>query len=127
MPRMNLPEGWTDDMNVTIRKGRTIQELARAVMGRLGEFEGESAIVSAIALEFEMSEADAWLAFDRVQGGIVRALTTRRDNCPKLEKDPVAWHAFQLTWDTLPRRNWWSRRKKQGGPWVAWHDARRSS
>jgi len=122
---MALPDGWTDDMNVTVRQDRTILELARTVMERLRSFDGEPELVLATASEFGMSEGDAWLAFDRVQGGIIRALTTRRDNCPDREKDPMAWHAFHLAWDTLPSRHWWSRRKRRGGPWADWHDARR--
>ncbi|KAA6460991.1 hypothetical protein DYQ86_12010 [Acidobacteria bacterium AB60] len=106
MREMTLPEGWTDDRNVTIRKDRTIPELTIAVMKVLDEFEGESAIVCAIAEDFGMTESDAWLAFDRVQGGIIRALTTQPGNCPDRAKDPLAWHAFHLTWETLPPLHW---------------------
>lgn len=124
---MTLPEGWTDDMNVTIREDRTIPELTRAVMETLNEFEGQTEIVYAIAKEFGMSQSDALLAFDRVQGGIIRALTTRPSNRPERDKDPLAWHAFHLTWETLPALHWWSRRRKRGGPWAAWYDSRRKS
>jgi len=77
MQSMALPEGWRDDMNVTIREDRTILELTRAVMEDVKKFNGETEIVHATASEFGMSESDAWLAFDRVQGGIIRALTAR--------------------------------------------------
>jgi len=122
---MPLPDGWTDDMNVTIRPDRTILELTRTVMERVRSFDGEPELVLATAREFGMSEGDAWLAFDRVQGGIIRALTTRLDNCPDRDKDPMAWHAFRLAWDTLPALHWWSRRKRRGGPWADWYNARR--
>lgn len=49
-----------------------------------------------------MSDRDAILAFDGVQGGIIRALTARLDNCPDRDKDPLAYHALQETWQTLP-------------------------
>jgi hypothetical protein len=119
---MVLPEGWTDDMNVTIREDRTVLELAEAVMGRVISFRCDSESVSAIASDFGMSESDAWLAFDRVQGGVIRALTARRDNCPDRGKDPLAWHSFQIIWKTLPDRHWWSRQKMPGGPWKDWYD-----
>jgi hypothetical protein len=122
---MAIPEGWTDDMNVTIRPDRTILELTKAVMESVQNFNGEPEIVRATASEFGMSESDAWLAFDRVQGGIIRALTTRQNNCPDRDKDPMAWQAFRLVWHTLPALRWWSRRKKRGGRWAVWYDARR--
>ena len=112
-------------MNVTIREDRTLLDLARVVMERVAAFNGQPEVVSAVAGEFGMSAADAWLAFDRVKGGIIRALTTRLDNCPEREKDPLAWHAFHLTWKTLPARHWWSRQKKPGGPWKVWYDRHR--
>ncbi len=125
MHSMAIPEGWTDDMNVTIRTDRTILELTRAVMESVKKFNGEPEIVRATASEFGMSESDAWLAFDRVQGGIIRALTARLDNFPDRDKDPMAWHAFRLVWDTLPALHWWTGRKRRGGPWAEWHEVRR--
>jgi hypothetical protein len=35
-----------------------------------------------------MSDEDAVLAFDQVQGGIIRALTARPDDCPDCDRDP---------------------------------------
>jgi hypothetical protein len=119
---MTLPDGWTDDMNVTIRSDRTLLDLARTVMERVADFNGGPEMVPAVAREFGMSEADAVLAFDRVQGGIIRALTGRRDNCPERDNDPLAWHSFHLVWKTLPRRHWWSGQKEPGGPWKVWYD-----
>jgi len=87
---MALPDGWTDDMNVTIRADRTAPELVSAVMGLVQNFHGGSEMVEQIAREFGMSDEDARLAFDRVQGGIIRALTARWDNCPSPDKDPLA-------------------------------------
>jgi hypothetical protein len=94
-------------------------------MERVKKSSGEPEIVRAIAFEFGMSESDAWLAFDRVQGGIIRALTARPDNCPDRDKDPMAWHSFQIVWKTLPTLHRWTKRKKPGGPWADWHDVRR--
>lgn len=125
MRSMAIPEGWTDDMNVTIRPDRTILELTRTVMESVQNFNGEPGVVRGIASEFGMSESDAWLAFDRVQGGIIRALTARPNNCPDRDKDPMAWHAFRLVWQTLPAPHWWSRQKIRGGAWADWYDARR--
>ncbi len=69
-------------MNVTIRPDRTVMELTNAVMESVQNYNGELEVVRAIANEFGMSDSDAWLAFDRVQGGIIRALTARPTNCP---------------------------------------------
>jgi hypothetical protein len=125
MAGMAIPEGWTDYMNVTIRSDRTILDLTKAVMKSVQNFNGEPEVVRETAREFGMSDSDAWLAFDRVQGGIIRALTARPNNCPDRDKDPMAWQSFQLVWHTLPALRWWSRRKERGGPWADWHDARR--
>jgi hypothetical protein len=120
---MALPDGWTDDMNVTIRADRTAPELVSAVMGLVQNFHGGSEMVEQIAREFGMSDEDARLAFDRVQGGIIRALTARWDNCPSPDKDPLAWLSFHETWQTLPKRDQATDERVSGGPWLTWFNA----
>lgn len=89
-----ISEGLTDDMNVTIRADRTNLELTKAVMDFVKNIDAGFQIVSKISREFGMSDEDAILAFDRVQGGIIRALSARLDNCPNCDKDPLAYYAF---------------------------------
>lgn len=120
---MALPDSWTDDVNVTIRANRTPPELVLAVMGLVQNIHGGSEMVDQIAREFGMSEEDARLAFDRVQGGIIRALTARWDNCPNRDKDPLAWLSFHETWQTLPTNHQAPGEKVSGGPWLAWFNA----
>jgi hypothetical protein len=120
---MAIPDGWTDDKNVTIRADRTAPELVLAVMGLVQNIHGGPEMVGQIAREFGMSDEDARLAFDRVQGGIVRALTARQDNCPNRDKDPLAWLSFHEAWQTLPANAQAPNGKDSGGPWLAWFNA----
>lgn len=110
-------------MNVTIRADRTAPELVSAVMGLVQNIHGGSEMVDQIAREFGMSDEDARLAFDRVQGGIIRALTACSDNCPDRGKDPLAWLSFHETWQTLPINNQATGDRVSGGPWLAWLNA----
>ncbi len=120
---MTLPEGWTDDLSVTIRADRTYLELTKAVMDLVKDIDCPPGAVLAIAREFGMSHEDAMLAFDRVQGGIVRALTTRSDNCPDRANDPLAYYAFHEAWQTLPASERIAGARESGGPWRAWFDS----
>ena len=122
---MMIPDGWTDNMNITIEADRTPLDLVKAIMERIQDLDGGPQMLRDIASEFALTDEDAFLAFDRVQGGIIRALTSRPDNCPDQAKDPIAWYSFHETWRTLPQRHWWTRRKKPGGPWMRWSDALR--
>jgi hypothetical protein len=72
-------------------------------------------MVLQIADEFGMSHEDPCLAFDRVQGGIVRALSARLINCPNRDKDPLAWLSFHETWQTLPTNHQSPDSKESGG------------
>jgi hypothetical protein len=48
--------------------------------------------------EFGLSADDATLAWDRTFGGLVRASTRNRANCPPQDKDPIAWESFHAGW-----------------------------
>lgn len=92
---MNLPEGWTDDMNIALPAERTLDEVVSLVismgMGNSEPEDIETALVEVIGL----SQEDAALAWDRVHGGIVRASTGNEANCPSKDKDPLAWLSFR--------------------------------
>jgi hypothetical protein len=48
-----------------------------------------------LTAEIGLSEDDAALAMDRAMGGLVRAGTRNRVNCPDPEEDPIAWETFE--------------------------------
>ena len=120
---MEIPEGWTDDMSVRMNPDGSVEDLVRSVMAALLSGEPAETICARIAADFGVHEEDLALVLDRVQGGIVRALTANTENAPSPVKDPVAWASFQAAWATLPRKHWWSRLRKPGGPWDEWFEA----
>jgi hypothetical protein len=122
---MTIPEGFTDDMTVRIRPGRTGDELVTKVMEWLAERRDLGALVRVLEQDFGLSEEDALLALDRVQGGIVRALTGNHENEPDRAKDPLAWGSFTKVWAELPRRGLLSSRKVAAGPWNEWYESRK--
>ncbi len=67
-----------------------------------------------------MTEEDVDYAWDRVQGGIVRALTGNPENEPEQEQDPIAWLTFQAVWRTLPPNPDRLGGKVATGPWEDW-------
>ncbi len=76
---MTIPEGWTDDMSVEIIEGKTEDQLALTLMGSLRKSDSYDAMIGICTSDYGLSEDDADLAIDRVQGGIVRALSGRID------------------------------------------------
>ena len=119
---MTIPEGWTDDMSVNITTGKSEKELALSLMASLEIRESYEAMIQICIVNFGLSSDDAELALDRVQGGIVRAITCNRANKPDKEKDPLAWYSFNEVWETLPKKNWWSNKKDNKGKWVDWYN-----
>ena len=118
----NLPDGWTDDMNIVVASGRSLEEIVDCVLESKVQGEAPNAIVQNLTEKFGLTQADAELALDRACGGVVRAATGRADNCPAKDKDPVAWFSYQrcLNQPDLiaaiypkfakpPRRPWWRR------------------
>lgn len=77
--------------------------------------------------KFELNCSDADLAIDRAIGGIVLALTTNRANKPDLRQDPIAHHMFREVWTTLPRHKLFVHRRRAGGSWHDWNEARKSA
>lgn len=122
----NIPDGWTDDMSVRVGSGKSVEDLAKFLLQTLlARTHYEEAIRSSIA-QFSLSEDDADLAYDRAQGGVVRALTGNPANRPDPVKDPVGYYAFRQVWATLPRAHRFSRRRKAQGVWSDWYDSRRT-
>lgn len=92
---MSLPEGWTDDMNVPLPPGRTVDEVVEHVIRNALAGVGDEETERQLAEAFALSSEDAALARDRTFGGIVRAATRNAQNCPDRAKDPMAWTSFQ--------------------------------
>jgi hypothetical protein len=111
---------WTDDLSIRMDPTRSVADLAQFVMARLMSREPAETIIVSVAAEFRVHDEDRDLVLDRVKGGIIRAVTANPDNAPVAAKDPLAWASFQAVWGTLPRRHWWSRRRRPGGPWLEW-------
>ncbi|MBK9386116.1 MAG: hypothetical protein IPN34_14990 [Planctomycetes bacterium] len=99
---MTIPEGWTDDMNVSLPVGRTHEELARRLLALLLKQAPYEVLIATCRSEFLLSEADCELAVDRIQGGAIRALTGAVHNQPQKEKDAIAWWACELLWAKPP-------------------------
>lgn len=90
----NIPEGWTDDLSIAVAAGRTLDELVDHVLQAELRKVAHGTTIAQVMREFELSEADAELAWDRTLGGLVRAASNNDANCPIREKDPIAWISY---------------------------------
>ena len=86
---------WTENLSVNLRPGRTLDELVGHILVAREEDRQHELLIADLREHFGLSAEDAELAVDRVCGGIVRAMTGNRANCPDRTKDPIAWMSFQ--------------------------------
>ncbi len=93
---MSIPNGWTDDMNIELPKHATLEGVVDLVLSMQEEGATPDQIAMRLIETIGLSESDAALALDRVQGGAVRA-STNHSNCPDRLKDPLAWISYQRT------------------------------
>ena len=93
--RSSVPEGWTDDMSVSLGAGRSVEHLVEYILAAIEHGRQREVLISELGVEFGLSPDDAELSVDRVCGGIARARTGNRANCPDRIKDPIAWASFQ--------------------------------
>jgi len=91
----SIPDGWTDDLSVELRACRTVEGLVDHILEANEQNRQPEMLITELAIEFGLSEEDAKLSVDRVCGGIVRARTGNRANCPDRIEDPIAWASFQ--------------------------------
>ena len=124
---MTIPEGWTDDMSVKIKEGKSEDQLTLALMDCLRKRDSFDEMVSICTSNYDLADDEANLAIDRVQGGIVRALSCRIDNRPDVTKDPLAYIAFNEVWKTMQKKNWWSSERDNNGEWLEWHTQKSNS
>ena len=120
-----LPDGWTDDMRVAIDPAR-IDDLFEFIFDGHVCFANWDEMSLKIMQDFGLSEDDAILAIDRVQGGMVRAVTGNPVNRPDPIKDPLAHMSFERIWSELPRVHIFSRRRNPYGKWADWSYALRN-
>lgn len=116
-----MADEWTEDMRIAIAPARE-EALVEFVFPALLAFASADETCRQIRERFDLSEDDAWLALDRIPGGIVRALTCNPQNRPNREQDPLAYIAFEKVWSELPRLHWLSKRRKSGGRWLVWFE-----
>ena len=88
-----LPEGWTDDMTVTLPPGRTCTQVVTLVLEAALVETPDGETEQLLAVEFELSPEDAARARDRAFGGLVRS--AMHDSAPKKTRDPIAWESYQ--------------------------------
>lgn len=89
------PDGWTDDLSVRLKGGRTVEAFVDYILAANQRGRRHEALIADLVTAFGLSNEDAELSVDRVGGGIVRAATGSRGNCPNRAKDPIAWASFQ--------------------------------
>lgn len=87
--------GWTHNLSINLRPGRTLDELVAAIFAARKEGRQHELVIAQLREEFGLSVEDAQLAIDRVCSGIVRAMTGNRANCPDRTRDPIGWLSFQ--------------------------------
>jgi hypothetical protein len=94
-PKASVPDGWTDDMSVQLPRGHKVEKLVDYILLANQQGRQHETLIADLVTESGLSDEDAELSVDRVGGGIVRAATGNRANCPNRAKDPIAWVSFQ--------------------------------
>ncbi len=118
-----VPEGWTDDMTISIRNGQSHEQVANWLLSSFESGKRFESVLEELVEKFGVSESDADLALDRARGGIVRAVTGNPNNAPSREKDPIAFHTFEAAWQTFPRSGFFRQKRKPGGKWLEWYES----
>ena len=96
-PKESALDGWTDDMSVQLDPTQSIDELVNYILEANQVGRDHQILIADLVREFAISVEDAELSVDRVCGGVARAATGNRANCPNRTKDPIAWVSFQRT------------------------------
>lgn len=90
----DAPEGWTDDLSITLPSSVTINDVVDVVLRSESDRVPLERIVAEL-VSSGLSEEDAHVAHDRALGGLMRGATRSAGNAPSREKDPVAWASYQ--------------------------------
>jgi hypothetical protein len=78
--KISAPEGWTDDMKITLPAGKRELDLVLRVLAALIKRERLASLLPVLKGEFALKDDDVALAIDRIQGGVVRAVTGHSSN-----------------------------------------------
>jgi hypothetical protein len=124
---MNIPSDWTDDVSVNLKQGKSYEELTFILMDSIRNKGKLEAVLLICTDEFGLSNEEGELAIDRVQGGIIRAISCNPKNKPDKVKDPMAWYSFNKVWKSLPKRHWWSSKRDNKGEWLDWYNETRKN
>lgn len=81
---------------IALPAGSTYEVLAGTIIARARKSPDLDSFVGDLGKEFNVPSKDAITAIDRALGGVFRAKSNRADVCPDAERDPIAWHAYQL-------------------------------
>ena len=86
---------WTDDLSLRVARGENLVSLVDYLLDSKRAERPWHEVRDVLIARFALSYDDARLAWDRAQGGTVRAATASPANEPNRAKDPVAWIAYQ--------------------------------
>jgi len=89
----DIPEGWTDDMNIPLPEGVTPGKIAEFVVSSAAAGESHDTRIEKLR-SWGLTPDDAELACDRALGGVFRAGTSSSANEPSAEKDPIAHSSY---------------------------------
>src|SRR6476620_4614977 len=92
---MDIPDGWTDDMNFPLPDGVTVVRIAEFVVSSAAAGGSHGARLETLR-SWGLTPDDAELACDRALAGVVRAGTISPENEPSAEKDPIAYSSYHL-------------------------------
>jgi hypothetical protein len=117
---MKIPEGWTDDMNIPVTDRRVLGRMVDMVLGHFLSRRPYEEAFDQLVGDFNLTDEDAELAMDRIQGGVIRALTGNRKNRPDRRNEPLARISFDRVWSEFPREHLFSFGRVPQGRWVIW-------
>lgn len=117
---MEIPADWTDDMRIAVSDKRELSAIVESVLQKLLDHRPNDQCIEELIADHQISHDDAELAMDRIQGGVIRALTGNPANRPDRIKDHLAWLAFKSVWLEFPRKHFFTRKRLPQGRWVSW-------
>ena len=88
-----IPDGWTDDMNIPLPQGVTVERIVDFVLSSVVNGASHESCIAELT-EWGLSTDDAALAYDRALGGAFRAGLPDPANAPSPEKDPIASFSY---------------------------------
>jgi hypothetical protein len=93
------PDGVADefDAKIPLPAGVTYNAIVAYVLDAARENPVFDVVAGHLAKHFGLDSREAIKVIDRCMGGVFRAIESRPELCPDLERDPIAWHSFHMT------------------------------